>query len=345
MNAAFPLPRNGRRAGVLLSLLLLGTGFSLTSLASGPGKESDFQGRRVLFMGIDGCRRDVMEQVIADGSAPNLAKLASGGLALMNMEAGGQPLGKLNQPTISGPGWSTLLTGVFASKHGVLGNGPKFEAGNFKDHPHFFRYLRQARPGAWLGSVVGDTWPEVNTILIQKSGTEIANNLAIVPSETVAEAGVKRRLNDANVGAEAVRCLSEENPDVLFLHFLDVDHAGHQFGFSKDVPQYTTTLRKLDEVIGAVLAAVQKRSEYSEESWLIIVSTDHGGLNRSHGGQTPDERQIFAFFHGPGFAPKQEREGRTFQSVVTPTVLHYLGLPIDAAWGLESEPLKPGTAR
>lgn len=335
MPRAFPfLTRTAAAALTLLALLP-------HAFAAGPGKQNDFQGRRVLIIGIDGCRRDVMAQVIQDGTAPHLARIASGSRAFWNMEAGGEPSGERNQPTISGPGWSTLFTGVFANKHGVLGNGEKFVAGRFDTAPHFFRYLREAHPKAWLGSIVGDTWPEVNKILIRKSGENLVDCFTIVPTEMAGEGETLRKLNDANVAREAVRCLREENPDVLFLHFLDVDHAGHKFGFSKEVPLYVSTLQKLDALIGTVMQAMETRPQFRDESWLIVVTTDHGGLKKSHGGQTPEERQIFAFFQAPGLPPREERTGQVYQTLVTPTVLNYLGLPIHPAWAFEAEPLKP----
>jgi len=321
------------------TLVLLAT--LAQALAAGAGKGNDFQGRRVLVIGIDGCRRDVMEQVIRDGSAPNFAKIAKGGRVFWNMEAGGEASGERNQPTISGPGWSTLFTGVFANKHGVLGNGEKFLAGRFDTAPHIFRYLREAKSGAWLGSIVGNTWPEVNKFLIRKSGENLANDVTVVLSEDVMEGEKLRKLNDANVAKEAVRCLRDENPDVLFLHFLDVDHAGHQFGFSTGVPLYVSTLQKLDELVGTVWQAMEKRLQFKDESWLIVVTTDHGGLKKGHGGQTPEERQIFAFFNAPGLKPGEERTGQVYQSLVAPTVLNFLGVPIQPAWGFEDEPLKP----
>lgn len=332
-------PEFSLRRFILTGVFL--TSFAASVTAAGPGKQNDFQGRRVLLIGIDGCRRDVTEQAIKEGRVPHLAKLAAGGHAFWNMEAGGPIIGKLNQPTISGPGWSTLFTGVFADKHGILGNGDKFKAGNFRDYPHFFRHLHEAKPNAWLGSIVGDTWPEVNSILIPRSGEDLAKILVAVPNEEVMVGTDKRKLTDANVTKEAVRCLSEENPDVLFLHYLDVDHAGHQFGFGPDSPLYVSTLKTLDGQIGTVLEAMEKRPQFKDESWLIVVMTDHGGVKRVHGGQSPEERQIFAFFHAPGFKPVEERSGTTLQSIVAPTVLNYLQIPIKPAWGFESEPLKP----
>ena len=331
-----------------VTLLLLGAVhlfLAPRTKASGPGNENDFHGHRVLIIGIDGCRRDVMEQLIKEGSVPNLAKLQAGSRAFWNMEAGGEPTGVRNQPTISGPGWSTILTGVFADKHGVLGNGPKFSAGHFDDYPHVFKHIRDEKPGAWLGSIVGDTWPEVNTILISGSGKGLTDELQSAPAEKVGEGAKARKLCDGNVAKEAVRCLTEENPDVLFLHFLDVDHAGHQFGFAPTCMMYVDALKTLDGYVGNVTAAIHARPQLKHESWLIIVITDHGGIRRGHGAQSPEERQIFAFFNGPGFDPAELSAGRTFQTLVTPTILDFLGIRIDPAWHLESPPEKPSDKR
>ena len=45
--------------------------------------------------------------------------------------------------TVSGPGWSSMLTGVWADKHGVHDNS--FKGANYAKHPHFFHWLHQAQ--------------------------------------------------------------------------------------------------------------------------------------------------------------------------------------------------------
>jgi hypothetical protein len=325
----------------LIALIVAALLFSSErGIAAGPGKENDFQGRRVLMVGIDGCRRDVLEMVIQSGRAPHFAKLARQSHALWNMEAGGILVGKSNQPTISGPGWATLFNGVFADKHRILGNGDKFRAGDFVKYPHFFHHLRQAKPNAWLGSVVGKTWPEVNTIMLAASGENVANHLVSSEFEIVLEGAVKRELTDGTVTQEAVRCLKEFHPDVLFLHYLDVDHAGHQFGFSSASPVYVKALEKLDEHLGTVLAALKARPSYKDEAWLVMAVTDHGGTGKVHGGQSPEERKIAAFIHGPGIEPKEDRETKYYQTVIAPTILEFLKIPLQPEWGFEDRPLK-----
>ena len=43
---------------------------------------------------------------------------------------------------------------------------------------------------------------------------------------------------DIAVKDAAVDLMTNENPDITFLHFDDVDHAGHETGFSTDNPAY-----------------------------------------------------------------------------------------------------------
>lgn len=45
--------------------------------------------------------------------------------------------------------------------------------------------------------------------------------------------------------------------------------------------------------------AIEARSTYAEEDWLIIISTDHGGTETDHGGQTAFERMTWLACNKP----------------------------------------------
>ena len=62
MRASFPM----RTFAVFLATIFI----SITPAdASGPGKENDFAGRRVLLIGIDGCRADALRAAMGSGKA------------------------------------------------------------------------------------------------------------------------------------------------------------------------------------------------------------------------------------------------------------------------------------
>jgi arylsulfatase A-like enzyme len=109
-------------------------------------------------------------------------------------------------------------------------------------------------------------------------------------------------------------------------------------GFSPTVPEYVEALEVVDAQIGQMVDAVRARPTFEQEDWLIVLTTDHGGMGKGHGPQGDEERTIFIIVSG-GSA----RRGHTItpgpgHTAVPPTVMTHLGLPIDPAWGWESEP-------
>jgi hypothetical protein len=279
-----------------------GQSISSTQLERAPGPYTAAAGDqlptpKVLIIGIDGCRPDAL---IA-AQTPNLDSL---------IETGGfSELAQTEDITSSGPGWSSMLTGVWRDKHGVDDNS--FAGSNFAQYPHFFTRIRGLAPHKFLASIVH--WSPINT--------------QILSDEDFALTG----LSDAQVAAQAAQLLSTGNPDVLFLHFDDVDGAGHGFGFSPAVPQYISTIETTDNHVGTVLSALRARPEYGAEDWMVIVSTDHGGLGTSHGGNTPEQRTIF-FSASSRFGGRGSIGPPPGIVDVAATALVHLGLELDPAW-------------
>jgi predicted AlkP superfamily pyrophosphatase or phosphodiesterase len=147
---------------------------------------------------------------------------------------------------------------------------------------------------------------------------------------------------DAMVTDAVVAHLAVQTPDVVFVHLDNPDAQGHGYGSSPMVPEYAQALEIIDTQIGQVLDAVRARPTYAREDWLVVVTTDHGGLETgglaAHGGQSPEERKV-PFIASGGAT----RRGATISpgpghTAVPPTVLWHLGIAIDPSWGWESEP-------
>ena len=129
-------------------------------LAHGPGATNDFGGRRVLFVGIDGCRADAIQSAMERGVAPQLKALAEGehGVFTRTCYAGGEMNTATHQPTVSGPGWSSLLTGVWLDRHHVKDN--RFLGARFQSYSHFMRHIKEEKPNAWCASFAD--WPPIH---------------------------------------------------------------------------------------------------------------------------------------------------------------------------------------
>lgn len=272
---------------------------------------SPFGGKHVLVVGIDGTRSDCLTAA----NAPNLDRLIANGAVSYDGFAGGEPTGPKNQITVSGPGWASVLTGVWDDKHKIADN--KFAENDLANYPHFFVRLAQKVPSASLASIVD--WAPIHEHILD--GATFSHTAK----------------NDQEGVDEAIRLLRASDPDVLFLYFGDVDHTGHASGFSPTNPEYVKAIEKVDAQLGSVLETIEKRPKFAEENWLVIVTTDHGGYQKSHGGQRPIERRIFFIVSGKDAARGEFSPGPGHVAV-PPTVFRFLGIDVDPAWGWESEP-------
>ena len=88
----------------------------------------------------------------------------------------------------------------------------------------------------------------------------------------------------------------------------------------------------------AVTAAVVARSTYASENWLIVVTTDHGGIGRGHAGQSQEERTIFMIASGGSVRAGETVSPGSGHTAVPPTVMKHLGLSSDPQWAWESAP-------
>jgi hypothetical protein len=229
------------------------------------------QTKKVLFIGIDGCRADVMMST----PTPNIQNLISQSIYSID--------GLCAATTWSGNGWSTMLTGVWHTKHNVQDNN--FTSPNYVNYPDFLTRAETYNPA--LRTISLAHWSPINDKIIQTA--DVKTNLA----------------TDLAVKNAAVTALQNDNPDILFVDFDDVDHAGHSYGFSSTVSQYVNSIKTTDSYIGEIVTAMKNRPSYNNEDWLVVLTTDHGAIESSHGGGNLTERNIFTVYSNPGFTPQQ----------------------------------------
>lgn len=117
---------------------------------------------RVLIIGSDGTRPDALAQA----KTPNLDKLIREGAFTDKGDILGERYTKNN--TISGPSWSSILTGVWADKHGVHDN--TFKGRNFELFPHFFKRIKAVYPDAQTVSLV--SWGPIHEFILTDADIE-----------------------------------------------------------------------------------------------------------------------------------------------------------------------------
>jgi predicted AlkP superfamily pyrophosphatase or phosphodiesterase len=275
--------------------------------------------KKVLFIGLDGTRFDAIEKA----KTPNLDALMKEGIYSDTCLILGDRYQK--NDTVSGPGWSSILTGVWADKHGVHDNS--FVGSHYKEFPHFFARLKEVRPDAKTASYV--TWEPIHKLIV--SAADETKNY-----ERKEHATADYDNYDHEAAVAAVKMLKEGNPDALFFYVGQIDVAGHTDGFHPSVPQYIEAIERGDEIVGKLVAAVKARKSYEKEDWLVIVTSDHGGKEKGHGGghKSPEVLNSFLIVSGPS-AQRGKFEQQVYLPDAPVTALAHLGVKAKEEWKLD----------
>ena len=283
------------------------------------GSEPTIPKGRVLVIGIDGVRPDALQ--IAD--TPAIDELITAGAFTNNTKILGDRY--RDNETISGPGWSSFLTGVWADKHGV--NDNTFRGENYDEYPHFFAYLKQAFPKAVTGSFVD--WEPIDTFILRDADVR-----EVCPASSKDSLPQK----DEELANKAAEFLALQNPHAVFVYFGQVDEIGHQDGFHPSVPSYLQALQTVDTHVASLVKAIQSRPEYLAENWLVVISTDHGGRGRKHRGghDVPEIFTTFLVVSGSS-SIQGEIEEPSYIVDIPVTALTHLGVAVDVAWQLDGK--------
>lgn len=281
--------------------------------------------KKVLIIGIDGCRFDALRKA----ETPNLDKLAEqGGVAQPTRIF---PSHYREADTLSGPGWSNVLCGVWADKHRVMDN--EFTAPNYDEYPHFFARLKEARPEATTASF--SSWGPIARNILRSADESLD---AEDDSHDYVAA-------DERVAVAAVKHLREADPTVTVVYLGQVDEMGHKDGFHPSVPTYIEAIERVDGHVGKLLEAIESRPNRKNEEWLVLVTTDHGGVGTGHGGghDNPEVACSWLIVSGDG-AAQGKIAGERGQVDLVPTAFKHLGVAIDPAWKLDGEAVGLKTA-
>ncbi|MEU3775443.1 alkaline phosphatase family protein [Streptomyces sp. NPDC032472] len=267
---------------------------------------------KVLVIGLDGV---VLDRIKA-ANAPNLNGLMAQGLTARSTLYS-SPMAA----TSSGPGWSTIATGVWPDKHGVKDNS--FTGKNYGAYPDFLTRIENARPS--LNTYAAADWEPITST--DQNGP-------------VFSAKVDKRLSlkgdrdgygseDPKIAAAASAELRDQNPDAAFVYLGQVDSAGHSYGATSQ--QYLDAIARVDTLAGQLLTAVAARPTYAQENWKILVTTDHGHTDAGgHGGSTVQERGTFVIAKGAGIPAGSVRSDVKLVDVAA-TALSHVGVAAGSA--------------
>ncbi len=241
---------------------------------------------KVLLIGIDGL---MLQRAIDSGRAKTLAHLRGNSFFSEMI---------VDLPTVSGPSWTTLLTGVTQSTHCVVDN-------DFKEHklasaPDFLTLATRKFPEIKTFAAAG--WPplidpnDIGPVIATRAEDQQSgkHSIFVRDGETNGYESV-----DVEVAHATVREIHESGPDLSFVYFCGADEAGHQYGTIEG--KYFDAIERIDLLVEALQQVVRNRCDKFQEKWLIVITTDHGHRDEGgHGGDSSQERASFVIAHGIG---------------------------------------------
>lgn len=110
--------------------------------------------------------------------------------------------------------------------------------------------------------------------------------------------------------------------DFTFLYLGYTDNAGHDYGWMG--PEYMHAVDNSWQNIERVLKALP-------EDYTVFITADHGGHDRTHGYDIPEDMTIPLFAMGKDFKPGAPLENANIMDIA-PTVVKVLGVQPDADW-------------
>ncbi len=238
--------------------------------------------KKAIIIGYDGCRADALTLVVSGYSG--IQKLIDSGASVKLSYCGGVNYPAVNtQATSTAPGWCSILTGVWADKNGITGNGITKSL----DYKTLLTTLTEDKTidsasftTSWNGHFVNDN----STYKLEKEYCE-NNNINVAFNFCS---------SDTQSTSKTLKDIKSDNcSDFIFTILEGPDHSGHTFGFSTNNPIYNIGFQLNELQSLSILNAIENRETYETEDWLIIITADHGGFGTGHGGPSIQERITF----------------------------------------------------
>lgn len=275
------------------------------------------QERRALVIGIDG----LLPDAVGTDYTPTLNSLFEEGAGLLAH-------GYTEDLTFSGPSWSSIINGVHRDLHGVDSN--EYDGHDYSAYPSFLQRLKAHDPALHTSAFV--TWRLLQNNFSRPDGAPVGVDELVYHDR--GEEG------DVRVLEELVDLLENGDPGAAFFYQNDVDAAGHEHGFSMAVPEYREQVRTTDDLVGRALEALRNRPGVTqgEEDWMVVVVSDHGGLDTHHAGNFYSQRVIPLIVSAQGVGC-ESMYLRPRGVDVSRTVLTFMGVPQELQSDLDGHDL------
>lgn len=277
--------------------------FTMASLSHAGKWKAD----HVILIGLDGWGAYSVEKA----EMPNVKSLMAEGCYTLKKRS--------VLPSSSAVNWASMFMGAGPELHGYTEWGsktpelPSRELNNNGIFPTVFQLLHDAAPDAEIGCLY--EWDGIKYLV---------DTLSL---------SYHRQAPDYNKFPTALcemACdyIKTNKPNLTAICFDNPDHVGHADGH--DTPAYYAKLKELDGYIGTIINAMKEAGIYDNS--IIIVTADHGGINKGHGGKTMMEMETPFIIAGKNIKKSGEFSESMMQFDCASTIAAIFGLQQPQVW-------------
>lgn len=248
--------------------------------------------RHVVLISIDGFRPDFYQDDA--WSAPNLRKVMEQGVHAVGVHS--------VVPSVTYPSHTSIVTGALPGRHGIYYNLPRdstqgqwyWEESYIKTPTLWDAVKKSGLTSAAIfwpvtaGAPIDYNFP-VRRPNRDEPGDQLSVTRPLVTPPTLLEeiekacglkvnkAALMHDNLDKTIATMANYLLSGHRPNLLAVHFLSMDHAGHAVG--REGPQIRDALALVDSLVGTLLTTLEVAG--MKDSTAVIITGDHGMVTRT----------------------------------------------------------------
>jgi predicted AlkP superfamily pyrophosphatase or phosphodiesterase len=251
--------------------------------------------QHVFIVSFDGGKPAVMQR----SAMPSVFEMVQQGAATWNAQT--------IFPSITLPSHTSMLTGVRMEEHQISWNDWEPKRGLVKV-PTIFKL---ARENGYTTAIFAG---KQKLRHLNLPGTVDEFQIPGYASKTVA--------------AAAAKYIVEKKPSLCFIHFADSDGAGHAHGWGS--PEQIKAFADMDAALKVIRDAVEQAG--ITKTSTFILSADHGGHDKTHGTNSPEDMTIPWIAWGAAVKPGFEIKEAVNTCDTAATALWLLDVAIPARW-------------
>lgn len=289
------------------SLIFIAIAALMLAAPQAQAKKSKPLTKHVILIGLDGVSATDFDKC----DIPNMRNLMADGCWTLEKRS--------TMPSSSAINWASMFMGAGTELHGYTkyySKTPELPSRVVNSHgifPTVFSILREQRPQSKIACV--HEWMTIKYLIDSLACDYHAN-------------AEKYLNNPTRLGNMAVDYIKAEKPDLFAIIYDQPDHVGHEKGWSSQ--EYFDNIHFMDVEIGRIIQALKDAGIW--EDTTIIITADHGGIKKGHGGITLNEMQTPFIISGKGIRKGGEFHESMMQFDVAATIAALFRLEQPQVW-------------